>query len=49
MRRPMWKPITEPLTLTQAASIALVIILAVAVYIGVSRFFDEIERRINKL
>lgn len=36
------------MTPTQAATVILAIILAVAVYIGVSRFFDEIERRINK-
>lgn len=35
------------MTPTQAATVISAIILAVAVYIGVGRFFDEIERRIR--
>jgi len=36
------------MTLTQAASIALVIVLAVAACMGVKQFFNELERRLNR-
>lgn len=36
------------MTLAQAVTVILVIILAVAVYLGAKNFFDELERRLNR-